>query len=38
MGNKAKFVMGALVLLAGFIAVCMASSTAVHNFIVDLFS
>ncbi len=34
MGSKGKFVAGLLVLAVGIVALCVASSTAVHEFIV----
>ena len=35
MGSKGKFIAGLLVLAAGIIVLCVASSTAVHDFIVS---
>ena len=35
MGSKGKFVKGLLILAFGLIVLCIASSTAVHEFIVS---
>ena len=35
MGNKGKFIAGLLVLAVGIVVLCVASSTAVHEFIVS---
>ncbi len=38
MGNKGKFVAGLLVIAIGVIAICLASSTAVHEYLSGLFT
>lgn len=38
MGNKGKFIAGILVLALGTLVLCVASSTAVHDFIVSALS
>jgi len=38
MGSKGKFVAGLFVLAIGVIAICLASSTAVHEYLSGLFT
>lgn len=38
MGNKMKFVVGALVLAFGVLAICVGSSSAVHEYLGSLFT